>query len=122
MRTLQPTRLSGCARLWLVAVLSAVALLACDTSPEDSQAFFRLQADSTWLGYDSVQVWLDLGNASAPSLLFAAKVTAVSDLEKIPADGYGNGPATLILRAFKEGRVARAENRGYDFARQSILA
>jgi hypothetical protein len=123
--TLHAGRFSVRVRLRFLAALATLAsliFLACDTSslPEE-KTYFRLQADSTWLGYDSLQVWLDKGDGAAPSLLFAAKLSSVSDLDRIPADGYGKGAATLILRAYKDGRVARAENRGYDFARQLIV-
>jgi hypothetical protein len=121
MKTPKAGRLAGYACLWLGAALAAMAFLSCNTDSEDAKTYFQLHADSTWLGYDSLQVWLDKGNGSAPSLLFSAKLSSVSDLDKLPADGYGNGQATLIFRAYADGRVARAENLEYDFARQRIL-
>lgn len=115
---------SGRIRPWIFAALAAAAFLACNTENagnEEPRNYFRPMADSTWLGYDSLQVWLDTGDGAAPVLLFAARLASVADLDKLPSDAYGSGKATLVLRGYLDGRVARAENLAYDLARQTIL-
>ena len=102
------------------ALGAALACFSCNTG-EEGNAFLKVHIDDTWLGYDSIQVLLDQGDGRGPQRIFGGTVASVSDLDKIPAEGYGGGPATIVIRAYDEGVIARAEDRSYDGSQEKTL-
>lgn len=107
--------------LALLTLLAALICFSCNTG-EAGGTFLKVRVDSTWLGYDSVQVLLDKGDGSSPQRIFGGKLVSVSGMEKIPADGYDGGKVTIVIRAYKDGAIARAENREYDGAQQRTVS
>jgi hypothetical protein len=110
----------ACALAFLT-LLAALACFSCNTG-EAGGTFLKVRVDSTWLAYDSIQVLLDKGDGSGPQRIFGGKVAFASAMDKLPADGYDGGKATIVIRAFKGGKIAREENREYDGAQQRTVS
>ncbi|MEO6097237.1 MAG: cadherin-like beta sandwich domain-containing protein [Fibrobacteria bacterium] len=104
------------------AALASVSafLTSCNTA-ENGGTFMNLHVDTSWYRYDSIQVLLDAGGGSAPKRIFGGKVDAPSDLNRIPADGYEGANVVVVVRGYLGDSLARAENRQYDGARQTVV-
>jgi len=104
-----------------VGLLSIAPLLSCTGVDEKGHTYLKVNIDTTWYRFDSVQVYLDAGDGTDRQLLFHGSIDSPDDLHRLPAEDYDGGKVTLVLIGFKDGKAAEQETREYDGATRKTL-
>ncbi|MDB5051707.1 MAG: hypothetical protein JWO30_4778 [Fibrobacteres bacterium] len=110
-------RLLPAALAFLAALLSA-----CVNAPDQSETYFRLEADPDLVTYHRITIQLadSLGNLQAT--LYDDSLPTLDRLIRLPAGPYRGGTARITILAYRGDRLAYRETRLYDGEIQQIIS
>ncbi len=98
----------------------AAGLLGCHLEPEE-EAYLEVQADSTWLAYDSVSVLLADSAGRTLEVLRHGPLDSLEQIERLETRKYSGGRTLLVLIAYQDDLAVLRETRDYDGRSQTTV-